>query len=71
MAYAVDIPNPHDPAGEWSCLGYFDTHAEAVAYARETLGADDEGRIGVISEMPPDDDLINEGEGTEDARNDL
>jgi hypothetical protein len=54
LEYAVDIPNGSDPEGEWVNLGYFETREEAIAYAREALGADEDGRIGLVSELPPD-----------------
>jgi hypothetical protein len=56
MAYAVDIPNQHNPEAEWVCLGYFDTKAEAIAYVAETFGGDAEGKIGLVSELPDDEE---------------
>jgi hypothetical protein len=52
--WAVDIPNPHgDMTGEWENVGYYGTKAEAVKATQELFGADDEGRIGLISEITP------------------
>ena len=54
--YTVDIPNNADPEGEWINLGYFETRGEAIAYARDTFGADDDGRIGLVSELPAEEE---------------
>ena len=50
---AVDVP-PHSPNkageyGEWVNLEHFYSKKEAIAWAKEHLGADDLGRISVIS----------------------
>lgn len=50
---AVDVP-PHFPNkagewGEWISLQTFKNKKEAIAWAKEHLGADDLGRISVIS----------------------
>ena len=54
--FAVDIPNSDDPENSWVNLGQFDTHEEAVEYCKTAFGADNEGRIGLISELPEDVD---------------
>lgn len=50
--YLVDIPDPHNLSGSWVNVGEsFETEAEAIAWAKEHLGADDQGNINVISEV--------------------
>lgn len=50
---AVDIPpntpNAQGEYGEWVNLAHFYSKREAIAWAKEHLGADDLGRISVIS----------------------
>lgn len=48
--FAVDIPHvDRIKSGEWTCLETFKTREEAIKWAQEYLGADEEGRICVIS----------------------
>ena len=51
--YAVDIPNiNHIRLGnveEWTNVGVFKTKEEAIKWAQENLGADENGMICVIS----------------------
>lgn len=48
--FAVDIPHVNRiESEEWTCLETFKTREEAIAWAMEKLGADDLGRINVIS----------------------
>jgi hypothetical protein len=49
--YAVDIPQCFngDPIDEWYCVEYFKTEAEAIKYAREYFGADEEGKVSLVS----------------------
>lgn len=51
--YAVDLPNPEklDIDAEWKCVGYFETKKEAVDYCKNTFGADDKGRINLITSL--------------------
>ena len=56
LRYAVDIPSCLDFDNAWMNAGYFETKAEAVAFVKETFGGDSKGRIGLVSELPPDDE---------------
>ena len=50
--YLVDIPDPDNLSGSWKNVGEsFGSQADAIAWAKEHLGADDEGNINVISEI--------------------
>lgn len=53
-AWAILLPDPHDPEGAWDKPvgapdGGFDMEREAIAFLVDTFGADDQGRIGLIS----------------------
>ncbi len=54
MRFAVDIPNA-DGESAWENVGYFSTRAKAISFAQQHYGADDKGRIALVSEMPADD----------------
>lgn len=59
LGFAIDIPNSNiipdvTPESPWINMGYFDSWQEALKYAKEYFGADDEGRICIISKMPED-----------------
>lgn len=47
--FIVDVP----PAmgEEWETVKYFDTKEEAVKFCQHTYGADEEGRINLITEV--------------------
>lgn len=48
--FAVDIPHVgRIDSGEWTELATFKTREEAIAWAMEKLGADENGMICVIS----------------------
>lgn len=48
--FAVDIPHVHRiDSGEWTNLATFTTKEEAIKWAMEKLGADENGMICVIS----------------------
>jgi hypothetical protein len=51
MHYAVDIPNPNIASKEWICIEYFETKQGAINFAKETFGADNEGRICLVSSL--------------------
>lgn len=55
MKYAVDLPDWVDIDGPWRAIEYFETKKEATNFATEAFGADEEGRINIISELPIDD----------------
>lgn len=49
---AVDIPKVDDdgtPSDEWYCVDYFKTKEEAIKYAQEHFGADENGMVSLIS----------------------
>ena len=49
----IDVPNPHcdltDPEAAWVNVQTFDNREEAIEWAKEHLGADDQGRIQVVT----------------------
>lgn len=53
--YAVDIPNCNkledDYEHEWFNVDYFETKEEAIKYCQDKFGADEEGRINLISSL--------------------
>lgn len=51
IAYAVDIPQCFngDPIDEWYCVDYFKTKEEAIKYAQEHFGADENGCVCLVS----------------------
>lgn len=54
MKHAVDIPKHPmnwEVEGEWENVEYFETYEEALHYTQETFGADDEGKISIISSI--------------------
>lgn len=55
MRYAVDVPNPHSDDGTMIAVDYFYTRDEAIGFAQARFGADGEGRINLVSELPPED----------------
>jgi hypothetical protein len=52
MKYTIDLPNPHDPHGPWVHYGSYPNKEAAVQEAQSWFGADEEGRLGVISQLP-------------------
>lgn len=56
MRFAIDIPNSFDPEDSWRNYGYYETREEAIRDAQHHFGADEEGRIQIVSELPPDED---------------
>jgi hypothetical protein len=58
MAFTIVLPNPYDLEGERILLGEeFETEDEALEWAMDMLGADEEGKIQVIHEYIEDDDF--------------
>lgn len=49
--YWVDIPQAPNPHGEnyWKSVAEFDTMEEAIAFTQEHFGADDQGRVSLIT----------------------
>jgi hypothetical protein len=66
QTYPVDIPNSYDPTGNWINLDSFDTKADAIAYVRETFGADEDGCICLVSEFDDGDDEDGDDEDGDD-----
>lgn len=51
-SFAVDIPHvSRIESGEWTNLATFKTKEEAIKWAQQYLGADENGMICVISEF--------------------
>ncbi len=48
--FFVDLPNPYDLEGAWINIDNFPSREEALTFAQDTLGADEEGRIGIITD---------------------
>lgn len=55
--FYVDVPNPHRP--EWEFVAEFKSRDEAIAYAKKHYGADDEGKVCLISEVQDLDEDSN------------
>ena len=49
MRYAVDIPDLYNE--EWLCVEYFETKKEAIKFAQERFGADEKGKVNLISSL--------------------
>jgi hypothetical protein len=49
--YAIDVPNGHDPESNMITYDYYDTKEEAIKYAKHLFGADDEGRVLIVTEF--------------------
>jgi len=49
--YIVDIPNSNDIDDTWIEVGTFSSREEAIKFVKEQFGADNEGRINLISEV--------------------
>lgn len=50
--YAVDLPNPYETDSPWIAVDYFDTNKEALKFVQDTYGADEKGRICLVSKLP-------------------
>lgn len=52
MRFSVDIPKVKDdgtPSEEWHCVEYFETIEEAIQFAQDYFGADENGMVCLIS----------------------
>ncbi len=49
LKYAVDIPNIY--SDNWDNVSYFETKEEAINFCKEKYGADEKGRINLITEV--------------------
>jgi len=49
--WAVDIPQTFDgdPTDEWKTVEYFENREDAIKFAQEHFGADEDGMICLIS----------------------
>ena len=53
--YAIVVPNAHDLESNMITHSVYDTKEEAIEHARHLLGADDEGRIRIVTEEEVDE----------------
>lgn len=49
MKWAIDIPNCFDIDESWKNVEYFETENEAIEFAKRIFGADNKGRISIVS----------------------
>lgn len=52
--WAIDIPKVEsngEPSESWYCVEYFKTREAALAYAKEYFGADEDGKICLLSKI--------------------
>jgi hypothetical protein len=49
--FIVDIPNSNDIDDTWIEVETFSSREEAIKFVKKQFGADDEGRINLISEV--------------------
>jgi len=59
--WEISIPDPNNP-GLFREEGMFDTREEAIKWAQETWGADEEGRVSLINEIPDESDYDDDFE---------
>lgn len=58
MSFVIALPNPFDPEGEKVVLGdEFDTEDEALEWAADMLGADEEGKVQVVHQYEDLDEV--------------
>lgn len=57
MSYVIVLPNAFDPEGDRILLGdaEFDSEDEAIEWASEVLGTDEEGKLLVVCQYEEDD----------------
>jgi hypothetical protein len=53
--FAIELPNPADPEAERVSYDTYAGRAEALAAAAHRFGADEQGRISIVSEAPQGD----------------
>lgn len=53
--FRIDLPNWIDPEGEWKHIEDFESREAALKFAQEVLGADEEGRIHILSNVLDED----------------
>ena len=52
---AIDLPDFRCHTDPWINDGYYDSYPDALKDAKEKFGADDQGRISIISILPQED----------------
>lgn len=58
MGYVIALPNPFDPEGDKILLGEeFVSDEEAIEWAAEMFGADEEGKVQIVMEYEEDDEI--------------
>lgn len=60
MSWLIDFPNPYDLEAPWIHYGSFETKEEAIRCLRLWCGADDDGRITLITHIPEDEDAASD-----------
>lgn len=53
--FYIDLPNPHDPKGPWIQIMSGDKES-VLNFAQNVLGADEKGRIAIISQTEDEDE---------------
>ena len=56
MDYAIDIPDGYYPMSSWRTIEYFETYKEALKFAQEVFGADENGNINIVSFIGEEED---------------
>ena len=54
--FTVDVPPSNPEFERWNTIAYFLTRKEAVEFAKKYFGADNEGKISLVSPIVKDDD---------------
>ena len=49
--FSIDVPNGYDPESNMITYDVYDTKEEAIKYAKHLFGADDEGRVLIVTEF--------------------
>lgn len=49
--YAVDLPDPWNLDTEWRMIESFNSKSEALEFVQKKFGADEQGRINLITEL--------------------
>jgi hypothetical protein len=55
VKFAIYIPNYSDPEASWETYDYYESYEAAIKAAKHHFGADDEGRINIVSELSEDE----------------
>lgn len=55
MAWEISIPSSLEP-GLYDGLEAYDTKEEAIAAAKATWGADDNGMVSIVNELPEEEE---------------